>query len=956
MLTTTIWHPFAVALILACRTASPSPQEPGVQEPPALEDFDSIRFGDPEELAYTAPFFPGASYDPAIPTPDEILGQMHGTRLSHHAEILECFRRWDEVSDRISVAPYAVTHEGRELIRAVITSATNQRRLDRIKTDLSRLHDPRGLDAADAERIVTRTPPVAWLGYSIHGDELSGCDAAIAVGYHLVASRDDDVSELLEGIVVVIDPCQNPDGRERIISMVEQSAGYTPNLDYASMQRGRWPYGRGNHYLFDLNRDWMAGTQPETRGRWTAALQFHPQLFVDAHEMGSLDTYLFYPQEDPLNTQFPPKHRYWHGEFGAGIAQAFDAYGWGYYTREWADGWAPFYTDAWASLIGAVGILYEQASTSGFPLRRESGSILTYREAVHHQVVASMANLRTLAERRAEVLRDYLANKRRNVAADTPGNDRVFALVRGRNRDREAELVRILTGQGVEVFMTNQAFSGLNAVGALGDRESPRSFPPGTIVVPARQPMAQLVKAYLEFDPRLDKEALQVEREDLERRGETRMYDLTAWSLPHALDLDAWWCDATDVSMTPVTELPPVPPTPPAPAEPVFGWVVDGSHDSAVRFAVRAMEQGLAVHLADEPFSAGGINLPRWSLLVRRHENAGTAAEAREIGARVNAAAASAGAVAIPVTTGRSPDEGPDLGGQHFHLLERPRVAVLGNSPVSTDRYGHIWHHLDRGLGVPFSILDAQQLRSYDLRRFNVLVVPPGGGGSIEEAKDALKTWVSAGGTLIACADSAAAAAAAELSSVVLRRDALDDLEPYRTAVMRERAARNVVINEAAVWGDRKPLIEMEGDLEGDEEESDDEVDEERDRWMRRFSPNGVSLLAEVDTESWLTAGSAERMPVLGAGSRVFLSKPPVATPIRLAPADDLRLGGLLWPEARERLGDSAWLAVESHGEGQVILFAATPAFRGYHLASARLLANAIVYGPGMGASHPIGW
>ena len=250
------------------------------------------------------PFFAGTEYSDTIPTPDSLLGQQHGSRLAHHAEIVAGFRAWAGVSDRVTVHTYGRTHEGRELIYAVVTSPANHARLDSIQADLGKLHDPRGLSDAEAERIVRDSPAVAWMGYSIHGDELSGADASLAVGHHLIAGESAEVLELLERVVVVIDPCMNPDGRERIIGMVEQSAGYTTNLDYASMQRGRWPYGRGNHYLFDMNRDWMAGTQPETRGRWRVAQEFHPQLFVDAHEMGSLDTFLFYPQNKPLNPNF----------------------------------------------------------------------------------------------------------------------------------------------------------------------------------------------------------------------------------------------------------------------------------------------------------------------------------------------------------------------------------------------------------------------------------------------------------------------------------------------------------------------------------------------------------------------------------------------------------------------------------------------------------------------------
>ena len=945
--------------------AAPAPQESAEPSPE-----DSIRFGDPVG-AYDEPFFPGATYDETIPTPDSLLGQQHGSRLAHHAEIVACFRAWADASDRITVHTYGRTHEGRELVYAVVTSAENHARLEDVRADLGKLFDPRELDDADARRIVSESPAVAWMGYSIHGDELSGADASLAVGHHLVASSDADVARLLDTVVVVIDPCMNPDGRQRIIGMVEQSAGYTPNLDYASMQRGRWPYGRGNHYLFDMNRDWMAGTQPETRGRWRVARSFHPQLFVDAHEMGALDTFLFYPQNQPLNPNLPPRLVEWQRLYAEGAGKAFDRHGWSYYTREWADAWAPFYSDAWGSLRGAVGMLYEQASTEGFPLRRASGEVLTYREAVHHQVVASMANLTTLSENREAALQSYLDNARRNVAPETEGNDRMLVVVPGANADRVDALVRILAGQGIEFSNAAAAFEGTDVEAASGAKEEAREFPAGAIVVPARQPLSPMVKTYLGFDTRMPHEDLVREREDLERKGQTRIYDLTSWSIPFALDLDAYWCDARDVERGDDRARPSEPRI--DGATPAVGWLVSGAHDASVAFAARAMELGLAVHVTDIDVPLGeqrGI-LPPGSLLVRAVENGGEAAAVEE---RVLRAAREAGVRAVHrAATGLTPDEtsidAPDLGGGHFHLLARPRVALLANSPVSEDTYGHLWHLLDVELGVPFSLLDAQNLGSYDLRRYNVLVLPPGGGiqGVLEEHAETLGTWVEAGGTLIAAGSAAAALTSGnlDLSDVTLRRDALENLTPYRIATEREWASRTIEVDEALVWGDA-PATGDESEEEEEEEEGSDsddddpyaplEVAEDHDSWLRTFSPYGVTLRGIVDTEAWITFGAGEEMPVFFQGSRVFLSKRPVRTPVRIADEDRMRLGGLVWPEARERIAQSAWLTVERSGKGQVILFACMPAFRGYHDGTARLLANAVVLGPGMGASQPVGW
>jgi hypothetical protein len=929
-----------------------------------------IRFGDAQEHAYRADFFPGAQYDPAIATPDSFLGQQHGSRLARHEEVLTAFRAWAETSDRITLETTGRTHEGRELVVAVVTSPENHGRLEEIRSDIARIADPRGLSGADGDAIVKSAPAVAWLGYSIHGDELSGTDASMAVAYHLVASQDDDVALLLDELVILIDPCLNPDGRERILGMVEQSAGYTPNLDYASMHRGHWPYGRGNHYLFDMNRDWMAGTQPETRARWRAALSWNPQLFVDAHEMGSLDTFLFYPQAEPRNPELSERLIHWQSVFGDEAGSAFDRHGWSYYTREWADAWGPFYSDAWGSLTGAIGILYEQAATYGSQLRRASGELLTYREAVHHQVTASYANLNSLRTHRSEILADYLANKRANVGAETEGNDQWLAVRYDGNVDRMNELMRVLSGQGIEYDFIASKREMRGARGARGEALDSLDLPKGTLVAWARQPQRQLLRAYFEFDPRMDESILKKEREELERRSSSKMYDITSWSLPHAYDLDAWWGTIPDLD--PATDFGPGPgeggpewmqsrgpiDRNGVPDEDVYGWVVDGKADNAVVFATQAMETWLQLHASDRDFEVGQRRFSRGSLLIRRGEQEADVAEVEQ---RIAWAAEQSGATAVRISSGRAPGDGPDLGGGHFQLLARPRVAVIANAPVSTSSYGHLWHHLDTRLGVPFSIIDAHGLSRADLRRYNVLILPPGGLDSIlRSMKDRLDGWMRGGGTLIAVGGTARnlTSGSLGLSSVTLRRHALDELDVYERAVGRERSSHNVEIDPALVWtGEPTPHEGDESEEEGNEEQgTEDETPlAERDAWMRRFSPSGANLLAEADLEHWLTIGCGERLPVMASGSSVFLTKS-VATPVRYVSADDLRLGGLLWPEARERISDSAYLTRESRGNGQLILFAGVPAFRGYHLATGRLFSNAVIYGPGLGADQPVGW
>jgi len=345
-------------------------------------------------------------------------------------------------------------------------------------------------------------------------------------------------------------------------------------------------------------------------------------------------------------------------------------------------------------------------------------------------------------------------------------------------------------------------------------------------------------------------------------------------------------------------------------------------------------------------------------VMVRRQENEGTVAE---ITARVAQAARTAEAAAQAVNTSRAPDDvSADLGGQHFHLLERPRVALIGNAPIGTDSYGHVWHLLDRGIGISFTILDAQYLSGADLRPYNVIVIPESGGGlrrALEPVAEELKTWMEQGGTLIACGSSSAVLTKGQLGlgSTVLREDALEELETYARAAARERAARDVSASVDAVYGPPEATVDAEvaSDAKSAASDAPDAPHEDEESWASRFAPQGVMLRGLVDTTHWITVGAADAMPAFVAGDGVYLSQAPVETPVRLADDAELRLSGLLWPEARARLSDSAWLTVESIGHGQLVLFAGPPGFRGTHLASARLFANAVIYGPALGASPP---
>ena len=953
-----------VACVLACARPTPPPGAP-VKVP-----YDT---GDPAVKAAAAggPLRLGSDHDPAIATPDQCLAHPVGARPAAPEAIIACFRGWAKASPRVRIERYATSFEGRELVRVVITSPANHAQLDAILADLATLAEPRRKGAREAaERIAKSSPAVAWFGYSIHGDEISGADASLVFGHHLVAGKAREVTDILDRVVVVIDPVMNPDGRARILSQIAQTSSSVASLNYEGMQRGWWPYGRGNHYLFDMNRDWIVGTAPETQGRWRQLLRFRPQLLVDAHEMSALDTYLFYPQNDPHLPALPASLDRWQRVFAADHAAAFDAMGWAYYTREWADAWYPGYSDSWAGLHGAVGMLYEQAGIGGRPLKRASGRVVTYPESVLQQAVSSWSNLKTCARNREALLRDYAAFNRAPLA-----DRRAFALVPGRSPDRERRLVLSLMRQGIEVYRADGALSARGVRSALGERSGSRQFKKGTYLVPMAQPTGALARALLEFDFRIDDKSLVREREHLERKGESRLYDITAWNLGMGFGLDAWWVDEVRGAQTQVTELPEPPSGAAAPAggRPAVAWVVDGRDDSSLGFAVAALELGLEVHAADKEFTAAGQAFGRGSILVRRADNPA------DVARRVDQAARTARVRAVGATTSRSADDGPDLGGGHFHRLVAPRVAILTGAPIDTDSYGHVWYLFDRELGTPLTLIEAVGLGEQDLRRYNVIVIPPAGeelAATLASNKEALGDWVRGGGTLVALGSSAGMVAEPKLGLTKIRdrKDALEELALYSKASKREIGSQAIKVDPKKVWdwseekekaSAQKPDPEKSGAAGGKKDDKGDEGGDDKgdkkelemeDAWIRRFAPHGALLRGLVDVDHWLTFGASAELPVPVDGQLILVSRPPIKAPVRLAPAGRLRLSGLLWPEARAAWAGSAWVAVESAGAGQVILFATPPSMRLLFRGAARLLGNAVVLGPAIGASQPIAW
>jgi hypothetical protein len=900
-----------------------------------------------------APMVDLSAVDPAIPTPLEVLGFALGEKPARHAQVIEYFYRLAEASPRVAVFPMGETYEGRELIYAVISTPERMADLPALKSNLAKIGDPRSVSQAEADGLIESMPASVWLAYSIHGDEISGVDASLGVAYRLAAGTDSVTLNLLDNLVVLIDPIENPDGRERYLAQMEAFASAVPFADGQSLQKGGfWPWGRGNHYFFDMNRDWFAQELPESKARIETIVGWQPQVLVDAHEMGQWDTHLFSPPRAPFNLQLTDAIITWWNTFAADQAKAFDQFGWSYYTREWNEEWYPGYGSSWPLYNGAIGILYEQAGVSGSRVSQHDGTVLTYSETVAHQYVSSVANLRTSAKQRATLLRHY--HEHRRLAIDTYGGGpaRAFLVRPDANPDRMAHLALSLERQQIEVYVASEAFS-TQASSYLSVTPRAVDCPKGTLVIPTNQPTGFLIQTILGFDWHIPDSFLTIERRELLKHRDSKLYEVTSWSMLQAYGVDAYQTPGAVKAQLERWQAPLVAGGVRG-ENPKVGFALDMSTDRALRALAMLYERNLVVEAALKDLDAGGYNLPRGAIVLPRRANP------QNLAAILDTVAGVAGVEFLAVESGRG-GKGPDLGGGEVELLRKPRVAVVAAGNTNATSVGAVWHQLDQLLGLPASLLDVSRLGRLDLSIYNVIILPDAWGsynGIIGSgAVSNLKGWVEDGGTLIAL-DAAAAFCAdtsVGLSSVRVRRQVLDGLSLYQEAADLEIGAESPDISGLGIWEYKDPgPVADDGKTGG--KKSLEELQKE-DEFARIFSPHGAILRVDLDTEHWLTAGMSDQVPVLYYSTYAFLAKFPDARTVgRFAAAPDVRLSGLLWPEARGRLAHSSYCTREGSGNGQVILFAGQPNFRAYFRGSGRLLANAVMYGPGLGTSWLPDW
>ena len=676
-------------------------------------------YGQRPSLEYYLPIVP---FDPAVPKPAEYLGYEVGEWHVSHDQLVAYLRELARTSDRVTVDIYGRTHEQRPLLYLTITAPENHRRLTTLQQQRRLLADPRQSDAPNPDTL----PAVIFMGYSIHGNEASGSNAALLVAYYLAAARSPEVEQWLQNTVVLLDPSLNPDGLQRFSTWVNSRRSKTLMPDPAHEEfHEPWPGGRTNHYWFDLNRDWLVTQQPESVGRVALFQEWLPNVLTDHHEMGTNTTFFFQPgvpsRVHPLT---PLLNQRLTARIGGYHAQALAEKKVLFYTEENYDDFYYGKGSTYPDINGSVGILFEQASSRG-SAQESSYGLLTFPYTIRNQVLTSLSTLRAVHDMRPELNR-YLRDFYR-TALEEAKQDKVLAYVFGDSLKRRPlrEFIRILLQHRIEVRPLRWS---------LSSTSTDQPLPEGAFwIVPTAQPQYRLIKAIFERRTTF---------------ADSIFYDISAWTLPDAFGL-SWW-EVRDRPMpsawigASLTQEPAWPERSiPEPTADTYAYVVAAEGYDLPRLLTALHRANVRVLLAQRSFEAEGQVFREGALLIPLDRQPLDAAAIRR-----QMLQSGAEDVQVFLLKGGLTPKGPDLGSTQFAVLRPPKVVLVTGRDAGTAEVGEVWHLFDMRYGLPPLLVDSDRFNQLDLGKYNTVVLA--GGSFSRLSAEKVKQFVSNGGVLIA--------------------------------------------------------------------------------------------------------------------------------------------------------------------------------------------------------------
>jgi hypothetical protein len=663
------------------------------------------------DLSYYLP--DSVTYNPAIPTPKSIIGHEVGEWHVTHDKLVQYMYALDQASDRITLEIIGQSHEARPMILLTITSPANHKNIETIRTQHLKLVDPSSSGSLDLKNM----PAIFYMGHSIHGNEPSGSNAALLTAYFLAAAQGKKIEEYLNNTIILLDPSFNPDGLQRFSSWVNSRKSNVISTDPADMEHNEaWPGGRTNHYWFDLNRDWLVVQQPESQGRVKKFHAWKPNVLTDHHEMGTNATFFFQPgvpaRVHPLT---PDRNQELTRKIGTYHAKALDDIGSLYYTQEGYDDFYYGKGSTFPDAQGAIGILFEQASSRGHAQESVNG-VLRFPFTIRNQFTTALSTLTAVNAMRVDLLtyqRDFFKTAVSNAAKDP-----IKTVAFGSNDPvRATMLAEVIARHSIDVQkLSNQSINSKRYVTTFG--------------VSLNQTQYTLIKSIFEKRTQF-KDSL--------------FYDISSWTLPLAYGVDY---EELKVGVTgdKVTDFK-IPAGKLIGGESEYAYVLEPIGYYVPRAINRFLQHNIRVKVATEPFfHTTGKRFERGSIVI---PVAGQEKSEESIKYLIQQILANDGLDVYAFNTGLD-YQGVSLGSGSFVTVRKPEIAMLVGDGVSSNDAGELWHLLDHRFQIPVTMLPIDAVNRINLSKYNTLIFPAGSYNSINESgKEKLKTWVQNGGVII---------------------------------------------------------------------------------------------------------------------------------------------------------------------------------------------------------------
>lgn len=813
-----------------------------------------------------------------VKSPAEFLGYELGDKFTRHHQVVDYYKHLDDNSDQVQLIEYGRTYEGRPLLLAFVSTEGNMAKLEDIRKDnLKRA----GILGGSPENNVA----IVWLSYNVHGNESNSTEASMKTIYELVR-EDSDKSEWLENTVVIIDPCINPDGRDRYVNFFWQYGNQPYNPDpQASEHREFWPGGRTNHYYFDLNRDWAWQTQIESQSRIKEYNKWLPHVHVDFHEQWINSPYYFAPAAKPYHEQITQ----WQSDFqvmiGKNNARYFDKNDWLYFTKQAFDLLYPSYGDTYPTYNGAIGMTYEQAGhgRAGLGIVKQEGDTLTLLDRLTHHYTTGLSTIEATAQNAATVLSEF------ENYFDTPvkGEYKTF-VVKSENADKLEALAKWLDMNGIQ-YGTATA-SKLNGYNYSTQQKETFSVSSKDLVVSTKQPKGRLAKILFEPDTYLE---------------DSLTYDITAWAVPYIYGVQGYATSAElnvqEKSFTIDFDDSDVP-------EDVYAFLFKWDSFKDAQFLAEILKNDIKVRFTNSPFTVNGKSFDRGSLLITERDNGRFGSNFYSTVTEI----ANNFQRSFEVAQTGFVDRGPDFGSGDISYLKKPTIAMIGGEGTNGNEFGAMWYYFEQELNYPVTVVRTDYMNRVDLDEYNVLVMQEGRYSDFgENEMNMITDWVSNGGKLI------------------LFQDAINKfIDTDYASISRFNSDR-----EKREFEDKREEISEEDKLKPYAESSR--------RYARNMIP-GAIYKVKIDNTHPLAYGYGNTFFSLKTSSNrvAYLNNQNVGV---IRSRND-HVSGFAGQFVKDAMVESLVFGVENKGGGQIVYFVDNVQFRAFWYSGKLMMANALFF------------